>query len=162
MTLAPIRCIVEAILKDTRISSPSGQAPEEDMVPVHDLVARIWVQGPDLTLVAVEAEMLHIPRETCREVLPDLQKLVGIKDHFGLYPKSEGSNRERERLRPFDPSFYHSGTGSGPGILGGLWPQAGRPVARQPGHYPGRGQLPCLAQGRPTGPPARCGSPKAS
>jgi hypothetical protein len=79
--------LVEAILKDTRISSPSGQAPEDEMLPVHDLVARIRVQGPDLTLVAVEAEMLHIPRETCREALPDLQKLVGIKIISGYTQK---------------------------------------------------------------------------
>jgi hypothetical protein len=31
--------------------------------------------------------MLHIPRETCREALPDLQKLVGIKIISGYTQK---------------------------------------------------------------------------
>jgi len=71
--------LVEATLKDTRTQTPSEDSSGEPMVLVHDLVARIRVQGPDLTVVAVEAEMPHIPREMCRDVLPDVQKLVGLR-----------------------------------------------------------------------------------
>ena len=71
--------LVEATLKDTRTPPPSEDLPAAQMVLVHDLVARIRVQGPDLTIVAVEADMPHIPREMCREVLPDMQKLVGLR-----------------------------------------------------------------------------------
>jgi len=71
--------LVEATLKDTRPPPPSENPGGGRMVLVHDLVARIRVQGPDLTIVAVEAEMPHIPREMCREVLPDMQKLVGLR-----------------------------------------------------------------------------------
>jgi len=71
--------LVEGTLKDTRIPPSSEESAEDSMVLVHDLVARIWVQGPDLTIVAVEAEMPHVPREMCPEVLPDMQKLVGLK-----------------------------------------------------------------------------------
>jgi hypothetical protein len=78
---------VEAILKDTRTPPPSGEPPEDKMVLVHDLIARIRVQGPDLTITAAEAEMPHIPREVCREVLPDVQKLVGIKIISGYTQK---------------------------------------------------------------------------
>ncbi|RPJ33256.1 MAG: DUF2889 domain-containing protein, partial [Deltaproteobacteria bacterium] len=68
--------LVEATLQDTRTPPPAEKLPDGQMVLVHDLVARIRVQGPDLTIVGVEAEMPHIPREMCREVLPDMQKLV--------------------------------------------------------------------------------------
>ena len=79
--------LVEATLRDTRTPPPSGEPPEGQMVLVHDLVARIYVQGPDLTIVAVEAEMPHIPRDMCREVLPDIQRLVGIKIISGYTQK---------------------------------------------------------------------------
>lgn len=71
--------LVEAVLKDTRTPPPSEEPPPGGMVLVHDLAARIKVQGPDLTIVAAEAEMPYIPREMCREVLPGIQKLVGLR-----------------------------------------------------------------------------------
>ncbi len=73
------RVLVEGKLADTRIpQSPAGE-PESGPVLVHHLIARIWVQGPDLTISAVEAEMDQIPREMCPEILPGMQKLVGLK-----------------------------------------------------------------------------------
>ncbi len=81
------RVLVEGTLKDTR-SQPSSEKPvEKSMVLIHDLVARIWVQGPDLTITAVEAEMLHVPREMCPEVLPGIQKLVGLRVATGYTQK---------------------------------------------------------------------------
>jgi hypothetical protein len=79
--------LVEATLRDTRTPPPSEEPPEGQMVLVHDLVAHIYVQGPDLTIAAVEAEMPHIPRDMCREVIPDVQKLVGIKIISGYTQK---------------------------------------------------------------------------
>ncbi len=79
--------LVEAALKDTRSASPGGDSLGEEMQPVHDLVARIRVQGPDLTIAAVEAEMPHTPRKGCQEVLPDMQKLVGLRIAGGYTQK---------------------------------------------------------------------------
>jgi hypothetical protein len=73
------RVLVEGKLADTRNpQSPAGE-PESGPVLIHDLIARIWVQGPDLTISAVEAEMKRIPRKMCAEILPGMQKLVGLK-----------------------------------------------------------------------------------
>lgn len=79
--------LVEATLKDTRQASPEEESPEAGRRLAHDLAARIRVQGPDLTIAAAEAEMPHIPREGCREVLPDMQKLVGLRIAGGYTQK---------------------------------------------------------------------------
>jgi hypothetical protein len=73
------RVLVEGKLADTR--NPQSPAGETESGPflIHDLIARIWVQGPDLTISAVEAEMDKIPRNMCAEILPGMQKLVGLK-----------------------------------------------------------------------------------
>lgn len=60
--------LVEGELLDTR---PVG--------PIHHLFARIRVQGPDLTITQVNAEMKRIPREGCPEALPAVQKLSGLR-----------------------------------------------------------------------------------
>ena len=73
------RVLVEGKLADIRIPQSSAGEVERGPVLVHDLIARIWVQGPDLTISAVEAEMEQIPREICPEILPGMQKLVGLK-----------------------------------------------------------------------------------
>lgn len=79
--------LVEGKLKDRRDSdSPPGEAGNGPVL-IHDLVARMWVQGPDLTISAVEAEMPHIPREMCPEVLPGVKKLVGLRIITGFTQK---------------------------------------------------------------------------
>ena len=60
--------LVEGELLDTR---PVGS--------IHHLFARIRVQGPDLTITHVDAEMKRIPREGCPEALPAVQKLSGLR-----------------------------------------------------------------------------------
>ena len=60
--------LVEGELLDTR---PAGS--------IHHLFARIRVQGPDLTITHVNAEMKRIPREGCPEALPAVQKLSGLR-----------------------------------------------------------------------------------
>jgi hypothetical protein len=79
------RVLVEGELQDTRPSS-EGE-PEAGVKLIHHLVARIWVQGPDLTISAVQAEMKRIPRLGCPEVLPAVQKLVGLKIITGFTQK---------------------------------------------------------------------------
>ncbi len=73
------RVLVEGKLGDVRIPQSSAGESEGGPVLVHDLIARIWVQGPDLTISAVEAEMAKIPRKMCPEILPVMQKLVGLR-----------------------------------------------------------------------------------
>ena len=79
--------LIEGKLADTRPSlSPTGESRDEPAL-IHDLTARIWIQGPYLTISAAEAEMDKVPREMCPEVLPGLQKLVGLKIVTGFTQK---------------------------------------------------------------------------
>ncbi len=78
------KVLVEGKLLDTRTSVN----PEETRTGIiHDLIGRIWVQGPNLTISAVEAEMPHIPQQECTEVLPGMQRLVGVKIVTGFTQK---------------------------------------------------------------------------
>ena len=81
------RVLVEGKLTDTRPSQSSAREPGCELARIHDLTARIWVQGPDLTISAAEAEMGQIPREMCPEVLPSVQKLVGLRIITGFTQK---------------------------------------------------------------------------
>jgi hypothetical protein len=80
------RILVEGELEDTR-RPPSAEESETGPFLVHHLIARIWVQGPDLTISAVDAKMKRIPRQECPEVLPAVQKLVGVKIITGFTQK---------------------------------------------------------------------------
>ncbi len=119
--------LVEATLKDTRTPPPTEDSPAGRMVLVHDLAARIRVQGPDLTIVGAEAEMPHIPREMCREVLPDMQKLVGLRIISGYTQKVKrliGGVRGCSHLT-------HLFLSLGPAAVQGYWAAYGRkPEAR--------------------------------
>jgi hypothetical protein len=79
--------LVEGKLRDTRISPSPPQDPEQGFVVVHEMIARLWIQGPDLTIAAVEAEMPTIPREMCPQALLAVQKLVGLKVKTGFTQK---------------------------------------------------------------------------
>jgi hypothetical protein len=69
--------LVEGELLDTR---PVGSEEKgEGLRTIHRLFARIRVQGPDLTITHVDAEMKRIPREGCPEALPAVQKLAGLR-----------------------------------------------------------------------------------
>jgi len=81
------RVLIEGKLVDTRPSQLSAGESRSEPALIHDLIARIWVQGPDLTISAAEAEMDQIPREMCPEVLPGVQKLVGLKIVSGFTQK---------------------------------------------------------------------------
>jgi hypothetical protein len=87
LDLGDHQILVEGKLMDTRVSqSPPGE-PEQGPILVHHLIARVWVQGPDLTIAAAEAEMPTIPREICPQALPATQKLVGLKIRTGFTQK---------------------------------------------------------------------------
>jgi hypothetical protein len=81
------RVLIEGKLADTRPSQSSPGESRSEPAIIHDLIARIWVQGPDLTISAAEAVMDQIPREMCPEVLPGIQKLVGLKIVTGFTQK---------------------------------------------------------------------------
>ena len=87
LDLGDHRILVEGKLKDTRISQSPPGAPGQGPILVHDLTARLWVQGPDLTIAAAEAEMPTIPRKMCPQALPAVQKLVGLKVITGFTQK---------------------------------------------------------------------------
>jgi hypothetical protein len=87
LDLGDHQILVEGKLTDTRISQSPPQDPGPGPVTVHDLIARLWVQGPDLTIAAVEAEMPNVPREMCPQALPAVQKLVGLKVITGFTQK---------------------------------------------------------------------------
>jgi hypothetical protein len=121
------RILVEATLKDTRTPPPGEDSPEAGMVLVHDLVARIRVQGPDLTIAGAEAEMPHIPREGCREVLPDMQKLVGLRIISGYTQKVKDLIGDVKGCSHLTHLFLSLG----PAAVQGYWAAYGRkPGAR--------------------------------
>jgi hypothetical protein len=77
--------LVEGELLDTR---PAGSEEKgEGLRTIHHLLARIRVQGPDLTITRVDAEMKRIPREACPEALPAVQKLAGLRIISGYTQK---------------------------------------------------------------------------
>ncbi len=80
------RILVEGELEDTR-RSPNGENSDAETFLIHHLVARIWVQGPDLTISAVDAEMKRIPRQACPEALPAIGRLAGVKIITGFTQK---------------------------------------------------------------------------
>ena len=119
--------LLEATLKDTRTPPSSEDSPAGQMVLVHDLVARIRVQGPDLTIVAAEAEMPHIPREMCREVLPHMPKLVGLRIVSGYTQKVKDLIGEVKGCSHLTHLFISLG----PAAVQGYWATYGRkPEAR--------------------------------
>lgn len=121
--------LIEGILKDVRTPPSSDEPPGSSMVPIHDLVARIQVQGPDLTITAVEAEMPCVPLAMCPEILPDMQRLVGLKVASGYTQKVKsliGNVKGCSHLT-------HLFLSLGPTAVQGYWAAYGRkPGARSP------------------------------
>jgi hypothetical protein len=84
------KLLVEGRLRDTRMPPVQVGEGEAKPVLVHDIVARFWVQGPDLTITAVEAEMQKVPRELCPNILPGVKKLSGVRIFTGFTQKVRG------------------------------------------------------------------------
>ncbi len=122
------RILIEGELEDTRNAPSSDNGPTEPFL-VHHLFARMWVQGPDLTVSAVEAEMKKIPRQACPEALPDIRKLSGIKIITGFTQKVKdliGGIRGCSHLTNLFLTL-------GPVAVQGYWAAYGRkPEARSP------------------------------
>lgn len=76
---------VEGQLRDRRTVPPRGS--QDHPALIHHLIARLWVRGPDLTITAAEGEMKRVPRDLCPEILPGLQKLVGLRIITGYTQK---------------------------------------------------------------------------
>ncbi len=112
------RILVEGELEDTR--RPPSSAEESGTGPflVHHLVARFWVQGPDLTISAVDAEMKRIPRAGVPRGSPGSSETGRPQDHHGVYPEGERPYRECQGLLSSDQSFPHPRSGCRSGILG--------------------------------------------
>jgi hypothetical protein len=77
------RVLVEGRLRDERHRPRSGEDFGGTFL-VHDMVARLTVRGPEMVIESMEAEMPHHPREGCTEVLPWMQRLVGIRIASGF------------------------------------------------------------------------------
>lgn len=80
------KIMVEGRLTDQRHRPRKGESFQGAFL-VHDMVARLVVKGPEMRIQAVEAEMLHHPREGCTEVLPWMQKLEGVRITRGFTQK---------------------------------------------------------------------------
>lgn len=72
--------VVEGRLTDNRFRNTyylSGDLRPPGVV--HDLVIRMRVKGPDLTIEEIETDMVEVPRAECREALHSLKPVVGMK-----------------------------------------------------------------------------------
>jgi hypothetical protein len=71
--------VVEGRLRDDRLQEIFSVTTEEKIPPgvVHEIVLRLLVRGPRLTIEDLEVEYVHMPRDECRETLDSLRPLVG-------------------------------------------------------------------------------------
>lgn len=87
--------VVEGKLKDERLTDIFSITTAERIPPgvVHDIVLRLLVRGPDLSIEDLEVEFIQVPREACRETVNSVRPLLGrrisqgftsyVKKHFG-------------------------------------------------------------------------------
>ncbi len=80
------RILVEGRLKDHR-HRPKGKEAVQGSFLVHDMVVRLTVKGPEMIIDGLEAEMPHHPRQSCTDVLPWMQRLVGERIVSGFTQK---------------------------------------------------------------------------
>jgi len=72
------RILVEGSLIDRRYQ-PGQSGPPGEAEPVHNMVVRLKVKGPEMLIEQAEAEMPHHPRKECPEVLPWIRNLEGLE-----------------------------------------------------------------------------------
>ena len=84
----PDAVVVEGRLTDNRLR-PTWYLSGECRPPgiVHDMVIRMIVRGPGLTIEAIDVEMQTVPKEDCRDVTNALQPVVGMKIRGGFTEK---------------------------------------------------------------------------
>jgi hypothetical protein len=132
LDLGDHQILVEGRLADTRVSqSPPGE-PEKGPNLVHHLIARLWVQGPDLTIAAAEADMPTIPRGICPQALPATQKLVGLKIRTGFTQKVKGLIGDVKGCSHLTNLFLTMG----PVAVQGYFAAYGRPSGARPPDHP--------------------------
>ncbi len=76
--------LFEGRLTDNRFRPGAYDKPYTGSRVVHDFKARLVVQGPDLKITDVSAEMLTHPHEQCKETLPVLSRLMGLEIRPGF------------------------------------------------------------------------------
>lgn len=72
---------------DRKVQSHSLYGEARPPGIVHDLVIRMIIRGPKLTIEDVEVEMLTIPNPDCREIQNSLQPLIGQTISSGFTTK---------------------------------------------------------------------------
>lgn len=80
--------IVEGTLKDdcfvSRYLASGDQRPPGT---IHHMIVRMKIRSPDLTIEEIEAEMLSVPREGCRQTIDTIKALEGIRIASGFTMK---------------------------------------------------------------------------
>jgi hypothetical protein len=80
--------VVEGRLTDNRFRKTyylSGDSRPPGIV--HDMIIRIIVRGPDMTIEDIDVEMVEVPRDVCRETQYSLEPVKGIKIKAGFTEK---------------------------------------------------------------------------
>lgn len=89
--------LVEGILKDDRLKPYYRLSGEKhDPHTVHHLIIRMLVNGPPLTISAVEAEMPGVPQEACPETKQSIKILEGWRIEPGFTEKAKNTLGGRE------------------------------------------------------------------
>jgi hypothetical protein len=77
--------IVEGRLTDNRLRNTyylNGDSKPPGIV--HDMIIRMVVRGPDLTIEDIDVEMAQVPRDVCRETQDSLHPLKGMSISSGF------------------------------------------------------------------------------
>jgi hypothetical protein len=80
--------VVEGRLTDNRFRKTyylSGDSRPPGIV--HDMIIRMIVRGPDLTIKDIDVEMVGVPRDVCRETQRSLEPIKGMKISSGFTEK---------------------------------------------------------------------------
>lgn len=54
---------------------------------VHDMIIRLLIKGPDLTIEDIEVELPGVPRDDCRETINSLEPIKGLRIASGFTTK---------------------------------------------------------------------------
>jgi hypothetical protein len=73
--------MIEGLLKDERLVENYSITTQEKLMPgvIHEIVLRILLRGPGLTIEDMEVRYVHMPRRECHETAESLMPLIGQK-----------------------------------------------------------------------------------
>ena len=82
------KIVVEGNLVDDRsvdyiLTSGEKRSPGS----VHDMIIRLLIKGPDLTIEDIEVELPGVPRDDCRETINSLEPIKGLRIASGFTAK---------------------------------------------------------------------------